>query len=263
MLIHQRIMIMKFIKKKNNKHKIKGYCISCEEKDINHSKDDNQYKLTNISHGSHTIDFLALIQKNEIEMTSWIESPVMFVFESPSRAHGDDIEYKGVLKKPSPEWYWVEKNGVFPSYFKGGQYGNLISSIINTFKLKNAYVTNLVKCGLNNEKGDFKGIDSFNEDCISNCYSTFLKREIEITSPRVVFTFGNKVYEWVKNKLASDRNIPIYYFPHPARQRVGFTDEFYKVLYFWIITKGLYINNIITDDFLKELTYRFIKNGKD
>jgi len=55
---------------------------------------------------------VALIQKNEIEMTSWIEAPVMFVFESPSRAHGDDIEYKGILKKPSPEWYWVEKYGV-------------------------------------------------------------------------------------------------------------------------------------------------------
>src|SRR3989337_2440039 len=79
---------------------------------------DNKYKLTNISHGSHTIDFVALIQKNEIEMTSWIEAPVMFVFESPSRAHGDDIEYKGILKKPSPEWYWVEKYGVSQFIFK-------------------------------------------------------------------------------------------------------------------------------------------------
>lgn len=50
---------------KNNGYEhpgINGYCVSCEAKGCNHSKDDPSYKLTNISHGAHSSDFFQALK---------------------------------------------------------------------------------------------------------------------------------------------------------------------------------------------------------
>jgi hypothetical protein len=54
--------------------------------------------------------------------------------------------------KPRCAWYWIHRDQDvhrFPDSFTGGTYGDFVLSAILTFRLKNAYMTNLIKCGLN------------------------------------------------------------------------------------------------------------------
>jgi len=144
---------------------IEGYCISCDTKNINHATDDSTYKLTNISHGSHSLDFLDAL-KQPVDITNWHDEPVMFVYESPSLDYGiyKDITFNGHSKRPSKEWYWIHDDQeltFYPDRFTGGEYGGFVVSAICTFRLAGAYMTNLVKCGMNNDDGNFKGISSY------------------------------------------------------------------------------------------------------
>jgi len=181
----------------------------------------------------------------------------MFLMESPSRIYDfyKPLVYNEILKNPTHEWYWVhriQETKIFPEAFKGGEYGELINSIIFTFKLKNAYVTNLVKCGLNNDNKDYQGLDYYNWKSILRCYKNFLEDEIHIVKPKVIFCFGSKV-ETTLRKLLKDSTIAIVGLPHPAGQRRGFKDEYYKHLYFSMITEGLYRVGILTLDEAKEM----------
>lgn len=188
----------------------------------------------------------------------------MFVMENPSKDYKiyEKIEKnengKKYYKRPSKKWYWVHCEQElldFPNNFKGGKYGKLIASVILTFKLKNAYITNLVKCGLNLENGDkFKGTSFYNSECIENCYHKFLKKEIEEVAPKVIFAFGRNTYEWLC-KLNTE--IKIVMLPHPARRQGGFTDEFYQTLYFCLIAKWLLKKRVINDDFYVDLMVKF------
>lgn len=135
---------------------IKGYCISCEEQGCNSSKDDDSYKLTNISHGTHSSDFFRAINMGQ-DTSDWHHEPIIFIYESPSLDYGiyKEVPYNGYEKRPSKDWYWIDRDPNFVTYpdlFKGGEYGGFVLSAITTFKLANVYITNLVKCGLNNKK---------------------------------------------------------------------------------------------------------------
>jgi uracil-DNA glycosylase len=92
-----------------------------------------------------------------------------------------------------------------------------------TFRLANVYVTNVVKYGLSNDDGQFKGIGSYDEQCIRNCSNLFLSRELEIMKPKVVFAVGSAVEDWI-SYLAGDRYF-VQQLPHPAGRRRGFRDE--------------------------------------
>ena len=100
-----------------NMHPVVGFCISCEQKgigccsqkDISDSKwqvcntctKKNNFSLQNISHGSHTLDFLdASLQP--IDTTGWHDEGVMFIMEGPSKDYG--IYYNGVPKRPAKQW---------------------------------------------------------------------------------------------------------------------------------------------------------------
>ena len=232
---------------------IVGYCTSCEEKGIN-TCDERDFYLQNISHGAHSNDFLEAITE-KIDTSNWNADGVMFIMESPSRDYGIyeslQIEKNGVTynKRPSKDWYWIHNAmdiSGYPQHFKGGTYGELVASAIVTFKLSNAYMTNLVKCGLNGPNDTFKGIGSYNPCCIENCYNEFLKNEISYLNPKIIFTFGTAVYDYVKSYVGN--NITVVGLPHPAGRRRGFKDEFYNVLYFCMIAKGLYRENIINEN---------------
>lgn len=241
-------------------HKIEGFCTSCEAKEYNFSKKVPDYKLSTISHGAHTTDFLEAMVNNKPDTSTWHEQPVMFIFESPSVEDKkyDSIIYNDVLKKPVKEWYWIHKDkryAEFPEYFeKGKHYGNLVLSMINTFKLKNAYVTNLVKCGLNNQSGQFKGLEDYSSECIHNCFENILKHETNILQPKVVFAFSKSVKGWIK-KLAPD--LPVYYLPHPAG-RIKNRER--KLLYFWELTQGLYDTGIINLEEVSILAKKYIRS---
>jgi len=247
----------------NGGHQIEGFCTSCEEKNCHHSSKNPKFKLSTISHGTHTADFIEAQRNFTADTSTWHEQPVMFVFESPA---GEDqkysqITYNEVTKKPVKEWYWIHKEKdryiEFPEKFeKGKNYGSLVLSMINTFKLKNAYITNLVKCGLNNEQGQFRGLAHFSKECIVNCYETILKQEIEIVQPRVVFAFSKSVKGWLK-KL--DPELRVVYLPHPAGR---VENKAQKLYYFWEVTQGLYDAGIISLEEVGELGQRYVLGSK-
>jgi len=224
-----------------------GYCISCEERSINQATDDPNYSLTNISHGSHTADFLESL-KQHVDSSSWHKDPVMFIYETPSIDYGiyEEIEFAGHFKHPSKDWYWIHEDQEqvsYPQKFKGGEYGGFVLSAILTFQLANAYITNLVKCGMNNQEGKSKGIRYYKDECVRNCYEIFLSREIEIVNPKVIFAVGSAVERWLKH-LVGDKYF-IQQLPHPAGRRRGFRDEYYKVLYFWLVLRALHKTGVV------------------
>ena len=248
--------------------KIIDYCTDCDEK-IKVCEDES-FHLKNISHGSKSEDFIKSIYP-KLDTENWYQDGVMFIMESPSKDY--DI-YKEVAicknekqftKCPSYQWYWIhnaQEISGFPQYFKGREYGRFVSSAIVTFRLANAYMTNLIKCGLNGPNDTYKGIADYNEECIKTCANKYLKREIEIVKPKVIFTFGSTVFNWVNQLVNSDweKGIKVVGLPHPARQRSGFKDEYYNVLYFCMIAKWLYREKVIDENFYNELMIEFSKS---
>jgi hypothetical protein len=243
------------------KHNVEGFCTSCEDKGFNYSQKSPDYKLSTISHGTHTADFLEAMGTNKPDVTTWHEQAVMFIFESPSIEDKkyELITHKDINKKPVKEWYWIHKDkeyAEFPKYFEGKHYGNLVLSLINTFQLKNAYITNLVKCGLNNQQGKFKGIEHFSSDCIRNCFETTLKKEIEILKPNVIFSFGKKVKDWLKI-LTPD--VPVYYLPHPAGRT---KNKVRKLFYYWEVAQGLYDTGVINEEEVEGLSVKYLRGSR-
>jgi len=244
---------------------INGYCISCEEKKCNISKDDDSFKLTNISHGAHSTDFIRAL-KTRPNTSDWHQQPIMFVYETPSLDYGiyKEVNYKGHKKHPSKDWYWIHKDqedAFYPNHFKGGEYGGFVLSAIQTFRLANVYMTNLVKCGLNNQDGKFKGISSYKDETITNCYSSYLEREISLIKPKVIFAVGSAVEGWVKYFVKD--SYYVQQLPHPAGRRRGFRDEHYKAIYFWGVTRALHKAGVINSDQGAELAKMYLDKYDD
>jgi hypothetical protein len=187
-------------KENNHQHpQIVGYCTQCEKEKCNRSVTDAaEFSLRHISHGAHSQDFLDALKVSE-DVTNWHGESVLFVYETASlddenRRTYKPVEFSGEKKYPTHEWYWVHhdrKAQRFPEGFKGRSYSDFFLSAILTFRLRNAYMTNLVKCGLNSEDGKrFQGLADFNPKCIETCVAQYLTREIEILQPRVIFAMG-------------------------------------------------------------------------
>lgn len=241
---------------------LKGYCVSCESKKINSSTEDDDYCLTNISHGAHSSDFF-LALKEMYDISQWNQEPVVFIYESPSNVDNQiytEVSFQGYTKHPAKKWYWIHKdqNPVkYPSRFSGGEYGGFVLSAILTFKLANVYITNLVKCGLNNREGKFRGLGYYKEDCIKNCYEQVLSKELDIIKPKVVFAVGSAVADWVR-KLAKNVSF-LQQLPHPAGRRRGFRDEHYKALYFWLTVRALHKTEILSTEEGSQLARTFLE----
>ncbi|HLI83988.1 MAG TPA: uracil-DNA glycosylase family protein [Bryobacteraceae bacterium] len=240
--------------------KILAYCIECERKGCQVSVEDPAFTLKNISHGAHTVDFLAALPE-QIDVSGWHGEPVLFVYETPSRDYGayETVEFDGIRKRPAREWYWIHEDQKvcrFPEAFKGGMYGSFVLSAILTFRLKNVYVTNLVKCGLNTDDGrKFRGLQSFQPTCVQACIEKYLRREVEVFRPKVVIAFGAAVHNWVS---ALKPSIPVHQLPHPARW--GFKHSYFRVLYFWLLALALHLAGIIQTDEAEELGRSFIRD---
>lgn len=225
--------------------------------------------LKNISHGSHSQSFIEA-SNQKIDTTFWHDEGVMFLMEGPSNDYGiyEDFVYDGYKKRPSKQWYWIHhKQDIlgFPDKFQGGEYGRFVASAILTFKLKNAYLTNLVKCGLNNTEGnEYLGIGCYNEESVQNCFEQFLIDEIRILDTKVIFVFGTnaykKVIKFISESKLKDKNIKVLELPHPAGQRRGFKDTFYKALYFNIILKGLKQTDILSDNEVHSLIDLYVND---
>jgi len=244
---------------KNNGYKhpcINGYCVSCEEKGCNHAKDDPSYKLTNISHGAHSSDFFQALNEAQ-DVSNWHKEPIIFVYETPSLDYGiyKEVSYNGYNKHPSKDWYWIHNNRSYPEEFKR-QYSEFVLNAMRTFKLANVYMTNLVKCGLNNAEGQFKGLDHFKYETIENCFSSFLKQEISILKPKIIFAMGSKVEYWV-NHFIQDAYC-VQQLPHPATRFIR--NDHIKVIYFWGVARALHKAGIINTDEVCELAKLYLNN---
>ena len=223
-----------------------------------------------MSHGAHAVDFLAAL-KEPVDVTGWHEEPVLFVYEAPSKDYGfyESVTYRKMEKRPTKEWYWIHRDQDltrFPDGFKGGTYGDFVLSAICTFRLKNAYVTNLVKCGLNPDDGQqFRGLAYYQPGCIDTCVRRYLQREIEIFKPRVIFAVGAKVFkcigEWLQS--ISRDEVPLHQLPHPARRQGGFKDSYFRVLYFWLIVLALRQAEIIQPSEAEDLGRTFVRDYEE
>ena len=237
----------------NDGHPLKGFCVRCEEKGCNTCPSDATFRLQNISHGATTKDVLKAVGVSDVP-DDWHKEGVLFLMEGPSVDWGfyQGLEHKGWQKKPTREWYWVhgkQPAHKYPKQFSGGKYGELFNSVIHTFKLGNAYLTNLVKCGLNSDANHYKGIESYNRTCLQTCVDNILMKEIEILQPKVVFTFGSKVESFLWDLTYPGKGYPFLQvgLPHPAGRRRGFKDEYYRHLYFTRILEGLYKAGVVSE----------------
>jgi hypothetical protein len=250
------------------KHKIKGYCIKCEEKKCNIDKSGN-FKLKYISHGASSDEFIQSTgqKPDDDRFKNWKNDGVMFIFENPSKNYDlfEKVNYNGYEKWPSKVWYWLPDDNevyTYPINFEKA-YGKFIKSIIFTFQLKNVYVTNLVKCGLFNDNEDqFKGIAE-EPNILDTCFNEFLINEISILNPKVIFCFSDVVYKKIEERKAkiqkklNKEDIVIKSLPHPTNR--NFNNEYFSYICYTKIIEGLYESSIYNEEETKNKLFEIFK----
>lgn len=239
-------------------------CHKCEDDSVNESS-DGEFSLKIVSHGIHSLDLFKIQKFNDY--FDYRDDAVMLVMESP--ASNLDACYKEEIdeKHPAKVWWWADgkstadhkstdERTIYPYGFSSKKYGEFFNSFVHTFKLKNAYMTNLVKCGMlkNSEHNKYGNLDKFPSKCKNKCFDNIFLKEVEILKPKVIFTLSSKVYNYlnggkviekIEKKLGAKPYIVT--LPHPARCRQGFTNEFYRTLWYCRTLEGMINAGIITD----------------
>ena len=211
-----------------------------------------------VSHGIHSFDLFKIQKFNDY--SDYRDDAVMLVMESP--ASNLDACYKEEIdgKHPAKVWWGADgkstdERTIYPNDFSSKKYGEFFNSFVHTFKLKNAYMTNLVKCGmLNSDHDKYANLDKFPAKCKNNCFDNIFLEEVERLKPKVIFTLSSKVYNYlnggkviekIEKKLGAKPYIVA--LPYPARCRQGFTNEFYRTLWYCRTLEGMINAGIITD----------------
>lgn len=227
------------------------YCTLCDT-EWNIPKQEIEgidYKLSNVSHGTHTLDFLHAAEGYEGTeaicklIENWDDRPVLFLFENPSIDY--DIYTKGekwnAKKRPPTRWYWIydsdlkkEVENKYISSLKKKKYGAMVFALIRIFKLSNAYMTNVVKCGMNdvNNENKFLTTKHYKPECINTCVNKILLEEItELTcgntEPLTVFAFGRRTQHLICSALRTNEykkfkdRTQVVYMPHPASHNIS------------------------------------------
>lgn len=245
--------------KNNRRHFVTDFCQSCEARGCSIGKAEySRFTLQNISHGTLARDYFDAMGVTEPSDKGWSDTPVMFLFENPSddpKDHETVTAPNGLTKRPAKNWYWLpEQIGTYsyPKYFQGRKYGELILSIMHTFRLRNVYITNLVKCGLSDSNGSGRvNLSGYTATTIDNCIKEVFLLEIHIFNPKLMFSFGARVKELVEKKQLSQSRVHVN-LPHPARAQSGFSDDLFRKAYFWGVVEGLYRAGIRTSEEIHE-----------
>lgn len=233
-------------------------CHECKANSVNKSS-DGEFSLQIVSHGIHSLDLFKIQKFNDY--SDYRDDAVMLVMESP--ASNLDACYKEEIdgKHPAKVWWWADgkstaKSTTYPNEFSSKKYGDFFNSFVHTFKLKNAYMTNLVKCGMlkDSDHNKYGNLDKFPAECKNNCFDNIFLKEVEALKPKVIFTLSSKVYNYLNEKKVIKRieeklgtKPYIVTLPHPARCRQGFTNEFYRTLWYCRTLEGMINAGIITD----------------
>ena len=260
-----------------------GCCCLCDDEDVNpdaeklkEEKKETKYskfKLHYVSHGSHSVDFLCASGKSivdvmkKIEQEKWITTPILFLMENPSVDYDDIYKKDDESKKaPSKTWYWIHNKETAidemaekcTDYYRQGKYGEMVYALICEHKLANAYLTNVVKCGMNgyiedkkgNEKESYLGTwwytNSSKQKCIENHLAREIKALVGTDNELIVFAFGNNAYNLANDFLANTEdseiikiaNKRIVMLPHPSSR---LNNTFRRVLL------GMYFKQALTD----------------
>lgn len=224
-----------------------------------------KYRFTSITHGAHTWDFLQAHDKCA-EVKDWSTQPVLFVMENPG-PYDDKGYYKTENRYLARWWYWINGQGLkenrkykfkYPEWFVQKEYGWMIYSVINTFKIANAYVTNMVKCGIGSDNCKYKTTDYYNQKIVNKCVERYLCKELEFLRGEnqqttvIVFAFGQNTYYTLCEKL-KDKNCEIYLLPHPANR---LANDYRKYVLFGKIARALKLNHFYEG--VKEIDYMSI-----
>lgn len=122
----------------------------------------------------------------------------------------------------------------------------MVYSAIRTFKIANAYVTNMVKCGKCNDKKGYLTTDEYDASDINNCIEKILVKEIDAVRGEdpeqsvILFAFGDRVYDKLKDKKNCFGKCNIYKLPHPASR---LQNSYRKYVLFGQIYSALLENN--------------------
>ena len=201
--------------------KCQGYCISCEESGLLARTGG---RLDLMSHGCDSSDFEAVLGQLPVDGVR-INQPVLFLLENPGADYGNGapVDYCGFRKQPPVNhYYWTPNIGIWPDridQFNGNFYGPYFAYLMKKYQLGNVYITNLIKCKW------IKDNDSkaSNDDLLRrHCIERYLKKEIDLFSPIVVFCFGRKAEKRLK-KIEIDKKYKIVYLFHPK-----FIGTFYR-----------------------------------
>ncbi len=219
-------------------------------------------EFTRISHGAHTFDFLDAHGVGHETVAGWSQVPVLFVMENPAKT--DENDSAGFDAKPDHKrlvktrWHWIEsqygepnEKFIFPNYFD--KYW-VIYSAIRTFKMANAYVTNMVKCGMTDGK-NYLTTDVYPEGIALNCAKNFLQNELKDlcgdgTYRPIVFTFGDRTYKSMKELFDKGplnkefRGVEPVLLPHPSHRYLS-TENRQLILF------GKILRTLLLHDFYK------------
>ena len=242
----------------------KPYCTECDKLTGDVLQDDKGGMFTNITHGAHTLDFLDAHNIAHNAVQKWSKKPVLFVMENPGSYESENYgspklpPEKGT-RYPCKWWYWINgqdsrnnEDFKYPNWFTQKEYGWMIYSVINTFQIANAYITNMVKCGACNGKSKFVTTNKYNPEIIEKCLSKHLAREISALRGGdnnqlvTVFAFGQRVYDTLKDNAEKLGECKIYLLPHPANH---LANDYRKYVLFGKILRGL-----LQTDFYDDVT---------
>ena len=161
-------------------YRCNGFCLDCEHEGFV-SANSNPVLM---SHGCSTADFERLLgplpNKN-------INAPIMFVGENPGGNYGNCSKavFHEVIKwPPVNHYYWTPSIRNWPSSAeetRSNPYGDYLAYLMMRFGLANAYITNCVKC-------KYGASDYWST--AKMCISKYLKEEIRIFEPVMIFCLG-------------------------------------------------------------------------
>lgn len=247
------------------------YCTKCDSISPCAVEDVKGRFLANISHGTHTYDFIMAHNRDEkdraekfSQVEGWSKKPVLFVMENPGGMSSNYHKDLGDRKKRAIEsWYWLncsynepDKAYVYPNFFRQGEYGKLVYSIINTFKIANGYLTNMVKCGMIDENEQYVTTDKYSKIIVNNCIKEQLSREIaamrggDDNQKVIIFAFGKNTYGRLVEELTDLDKYSIYLLPHPVSR---LANDYRKYVLYSKIARALYKN-----DFYNGIDFNFM-----